>query len=366
MGRFGINGEKAECMRDESFALLKRIVDTPGPSGYEQAVQRVYREEASRYAEEVRTDVMGNVIAVRNPGGSPRIMLAGHADEIGFQVRYISDDGMLYFGTIGGHDAVVTVGQRVFIHTADGPILGVLGRKASHLLDQDERHKPPKLHDLWIDIGAKDRKDAESVVRIGDCVTYAQELQRLRGDLCTARSFDNKMGVFVLLEALREMQGKDLGPAIYAVSTVQEEVGLRGARTSAYGIDPLIGLATDVGHAMDFPGADKKREGDFKLGNGPLIARGANINPKVFDLLVQTADELEMPCQIEAAPSGTGTDANAMQIARAGMATGLISAPLRYMHTPCEVMDLNDIENAARLMAGFCRRVTPDMDWTPL
>ena len=353
-------------MRDESFALLKRLVDTPGPSGYEQAVQRVYREGASKYADDVRTDVMGNVIAVRNPGGSPRIMLAGHADEIGFQIRYISDDGMLYFGNIGGHDAVITVGQRVYVHTDSGPILGVLGRKATHLLEQDERGKPPKMHDLWIDIGAKDRKDAQSVVNVGDCVTYAQELQRLRGEICTARSFDNKMGVFVLLEALRHLEGKAISPAVYAVSTVQEEVGLRGARTSAYGIEPLIGLATDVGHAMDFPGADKKREGDFKLGGGPLIARGANINPKVFDLLVRTAKELEMGYQIEAAPSGTGTDANAMQIVRAGMATGLISAPLRYMHTPCEVMDLTDIENTARLMAGFCERVTPDMDWTPL
>ena len=353
-------------MRDESFGLLKRIVDTPGPSGYEQAVQRVYREVASKYAEEVRTDVMGNVIAVRNPGGSPRIMLAGHADEIGFQIRYISDDGMLYFGSIGGHDAVITVGQRVYVHTSSGPILGVLGRKATHLLEQEERGKPPKLHELWIDIGAKDRKDAESVVQIGDCVTYAQELHRLRGDLCTARSFDNKMGVFVLLEALRLLDGQNVEAAIFAVSTVQEEVGLRGARTSAYGIDPLIGIATDVGHAMDFPGADKKREGDFKLGNGPLIARGANINPKVFDLLISTAKDMEMPHQIEAAPSSTGTDANAMQVVRAGMATGLISAPLRYMHTPCEVMDLNDIENSARLMAGFCARVTREMDWTPL
>jgi endoglucanase len=173
------------------------------------------------------------------------------------------------------------------------------------------------------------------------------------------------MGVFVLLEALRYLDGKDLRPAIFAVSTVQEEVGLRGARTSAYEIDPLIGLATDVGHAMDFPGADKKREGDFKLGGGPLIARGANINPKVFDLLVKTASDLEIPYQIEAAPAGTGTDANAMQVVRGGMATGLISAPLRYMHTPCEVINLNDIENTARLMVGFCERLTPDMDWTP-
>jgi putative aminopeptidase FrvX len=353
-------------MREESFAFLKRIVDTPGPSGYEQAVQRVYREEVSRCADEVRTDVMGNVIAARNPEGRPRVMLAGHADEIGFQVRFIDDTGMLYFGSIGGHDPVVSAGQRVHVHAAGGPILGVLGRKAVHLLENDERDKAPKLADLWIDIGVKDKKEAEALVAIGDCVTYAQDLQRLQGDVCTARSFDNKMGVFVVAEALRLLSDKLLEAAVFAVSTVQEEVGIRGARTSAYGLDALVGLATDVGFAMDHPGADKKKVGDLKLGGGPMIARGANINPKVFELLVQTAKELDIPYQIEAAPGGTGTDANAMQTSRAGMATGLIGVPLRYMHTPCEVMDLNDIENTAKLMAGFCERVTAEMDWIPL
>lgn len=328
-------------------------------------MQRVYREEVSRYADEVRTDVMGSVIAARNPNGRPRIMLAGHADEIGFQIRYIDEAGMLYFGSIGGQDAVVAVGQRVHVHTSQGYLLGVLGRKAIHMLDQDERNKVPKLDDLWIDIGVKDRKEAESLVEVGDCVTYAQDLQRLRGDVCTARSFDNKMGVFVVSEALRLLVGKTLQAGVFAVSTVQEEVGLRGARTSAFGVDPLIGIATDVGHSSDFPGADKKKAGDRKLGAGPVIARGANINPKVFSLLVQTAQEMGIPYQVGAAPGGTGTDANAMQINRAGMATGLISVPLRYMHTPNEIMDLNDIENTAKLMAGFCERVTADIDWTP-
>jgi putative aminopeptidase FrvX len=358
--------QEEKGMREESFAFLKRLVDTPGPSGYEQAVQRIYREAVSAYADEVRTDVMGNVFAVRNPQGKPRIMLAGHADEIGFQVRYISDDGMIYFGSIGGHDPVVTVGQRVQVHTASGPILGVLGRRAVHLMETEERGKSVKLDDLWIDIGVKDRKEAEALVSIGDCITYAQDLQPLQGSLCTARSFDNKMGVFVIAEALRMLEKSDLQAAVFAVSTVQEEIGLRGARASAYGVDPLVGLATDVGHAMDFPGAEKKRVGDIRLGNGPIITRGANINPRVFELLTQTARELEIPYQVNAAPGATGTDANAMQISRAGMATGLIGVPLRYMHTPSEVMNLDDIENAARLMAGFCERVTAEMDWTPL
>ena len=223
----------------------------------------------------------------------------------------------------------------------------------------------PNTNDLWIDIGAANKKEAQELVQIGDCVTYAQDLQRLQGDRATARSFDNKMGCFVVAEALRLLTGKPLNCGVYGVATVQEEIGLRGARTASYGINPLVGIATDVGHAMDFPGADKKKVGDIKLGAGPVIKRGANINPKVFSLLVQTAKEEGIPYQIEAAPGGTGTDANAMQLNRAGMATGVLSVPLRYMHTPCEVMALEDIENTAKLMAGFCERVTPEIDFTP-
>jgi tetrahedral aminopeptidase len=352
-------------MQQDTFDFLKRLVDTPGPSGYEQRVQRVFRDHVAAYAADVRTDVLGNVYGTINPGGAPRIMLAGHADEIGFQIRYISDEGMLYFGSIGGHDAIVTVGQRVTVHTASGPVLGILGRKAIHLLDIDERNKVPKLDDLWIDIGAKDKADAESVVAIGDCVTYEHELQRLRGDLCVARSFDDKMGVFVVAEALRLLAGTSLKVSVIGVSTVQEEVGMRGAHTGAYGADPQIGIATDVSHSTDYPGGDKKKVGDLKLGSGPIITRGANINPVVFDRLVKTAKELDISYQIEAAPGGTGTDANVMQLSRSGVATGLISVPLRYMHTPNEIINLNDIENAARLIAGFCERVTGEINWTP-
>jgi endoglucanase len=353
-------------MQQDSFDFLKRLVDTPGPSGYEQRVQRVFRERVIGYATDIRTDVLGNVYAAVNPGGSPRIMLAGHADEIGFQIRYINDDGMLYFGSIGGHDVIVTVGQRVTVHTVNGPILGVLGRKAIHLLDSEERNKVPKIDDLWIDIGAKDKADAKSVVAIGDCVTYEHTLQHLRGNLCVARSFDDKMGVFVVAEALRLLARKTLKAAVIGVSTVQEEVGLRGANTSAYGLDPQIGIATDVGHATDYPDGDKKKIGDIKLGGGPEITRGANINPVVFNLLEKTAKELGIPYQIQAAPGGTGTDANVIQLNRAGVATGLISVPLRYMHTPNEIINLDDIENAARLIAGFCELVTETIDWTPV
>jgi endoglucanase len=352
-------------MQKSSFDFLKRLVDTPSPSGYEQRAQRVFRDRVSAYTKEIRTDVMGSVYATLNPGGSPRIMLAGHVDEIGFQVRYISEEGMLYFGNIGGQDIVVTVGQRVIVHTASGQVPGVLGRTAVHLIDPEDRKKMPSFDDLWIDIGAKDKADAESVVAIGDCVTYQHELQRLRGDVCVARGFDDKMGVFIVAETLRLLSKKSLKAAVIGVSTVQEEVGMRGAHISAYDVNPQIGIATDVGHSVDYPGGDKKKVGDIKLGKGPMITRGANINPAVFNLLVKTAKELKLPYQIQAAPGATGTDANIIQLNRAGVATGLISVPLRYMHTPNEIMNLNDIENAAQLIAGFCERVTAKISWTP-
>lgn len=352
-------------MREQSLAFLRELVDTPGPSGYEQPVQRVYRRYVEQFADEVRTDVMGNVIAGLNTGGSPRVMLAGHADEIGFQVRYISDEGMLYVGGIGGHDAVVAAGQRVNVHTAAGPVSGVLGRKAVHLLEGDEKDKAPKLKDMWIDIGAADKKEAEQVVSIGDCVTYAASFQVLRNSVAVARSFDDKMGAFVVAEAMRLLREKEPAAAVFSVATVQEEVGFRGAIPSSFGIAPDVGVGVDVGHSTDYPGADKKTGGDIKLGGGPMIGRGSHINPRVFELMVASAKDLDMPHVVEAIAGGTGTDTDAIQMSRAGVATGVLSVPLRYMHTPNEVISLDDIENAARLLACFCERLTAEEDWTP-
>lgn len=352
-------------MRPESLAFLQQLADTPGPSGYEQPVQEAFRKYVAEWADEVRTDVLGNVIAIRNPGGKPRVMLAGHADEIGFQVRYISEEGMLYFGSIGGHDPAVAVGQRVVVHTANGPVPGVLGRKAVHILTPEERDRTPKLKDMWIDIGTANREEAQKVVQVGDCVTYAARFERLQGDLCTARSFDDKVGAFVVAETLRLLEAKDLRASVCAVATVQEEIGLRGAITSAFGLAPDVGIAVDVGHSTDYPGADKTTGGDIKLGGGPMIARGAHINPRVFALLTEAAVSNEIPYVVEAVPGGTGTDADALQISRAGVAAGVVSIPLRYMHTPNEVLSLSDVENAARLLAAFVERLTGEEDWIP-
>jgi putative aminopeptidase FrvX len=352
-------------VREESLRFLKSLVETGAPSGYEQPAQQLFAQYVGDYADAVRSDVMGNAIAVANSGGSPRVMLAGHADEIGFLVRYVNDEGFIYFAPVGGWDAEIVVGQRVTVHTAAGPLPGVIGKRAIHLMDQEDRKKKSELHTLWIDVGLSGRKAVEERVSIGDPVTMAAAFTPLAGDLAAAKSFDNRMAVFVVAETLRLLHGRSYAAAVHAVSTVQEEIGLRGARTSSFGVDPEVGIAIDVCHSTDYPDSDRRKIGDIRLGAGPVISRGANINPGVFELLVRAGREEEIPHQIEAAPGGTGTDANAMQLNKAGMATGLVSVALRYMHTPCEVLSLVDLDNAARLCAAFIERIPPEASWIP-
>lgn len=354
-------------MRQASLDFLIELVNCPSPSGYEQQAAAIFRRYTS-FADAQQTDFHGNTWAVLNPDAEMKIMLAGHIDEIGFIIHYIGDDGMLYFKPVGGHDSVMPVGQRVWVHGKE-KIGGVIGRKAIHLLEDEERKKKPEFKDLWIDIGASNREEAEKVVSLGDVATYQWEFATLLGDRATARGFDNKMGAFVMAEALRLLKddgGLDANVGVYAVGTVQEEIGLRGARTSAFSIDPQSGLAVDVNHAIDYPGLSKARYGQLDVGKGPSVMRGPNINPVVFDLIKAGAAEEQIPYQVDVEAAGTGTDANAMQINRGGMATGLLGVPLRYMHTPCEVLSMTDVENCAKLMAAYCRQVKPNTDFRPM
>jgi endoglucanase len=354
-------------MRKESLTFLQDLVNAPSPSGFEQPAQSVVREYVSQYADEVKTDVMGNVIASLNPNGHPRVMLAGHCDEIGFMVTHITDEGFINFSSIGGVDAHLVPGQKVHVHGAKGPALGVVGKKAIHLMDAEERKKVLPLHQQWIDIGAADRKDAEKRVAVGDCVTFAAVFDHLNGDLVVARGFDDKMGSFVVVEALRlASQSKaKRKAALFAVSTVQEEVGLRGAHTSAFSVAPDCAVAVDVTHGTDYPDADKKRYGEVKLGKGPVLHRGANMNPEVANRLVAAAKKGRIGYQMVGVPGGSGTDAWAIQLSRGGVATGLVSVPLRYMHTPIEVLNLNDLAAAARLIAGFVGDLAPSVSFIP-
>ena len=359
---------KLNGMRAESLEFLKSIVNVPSPSGYEERAAEIYRNYTKAFSHETKTDVHGNVAAIRNPEAKMKVMLAGHMDEIGFVIHHISDDGLLYFVGVGGHDSTVPVGQRVWVH-GESRVPGIIGRKAIHLLEDEERKKKPEIKDLWIDIGAASRQDVLNAgIQLGDCVTYQVEFEMLLNGRATARGFDNKMGSFIVAEALRylvEDGGLDDGVGVYAVATVQEEIGLRGARTSAFWIDPQVGFAVDVNHAIDYPTVSKTRHGVLDIGKGPSVMRGANNNPVLFKLVRQAAEEDKIPFQVDVAPGGTGTDGNAMQISRGGMAVSVMGVPLRYMHTPCELLSLEDVDNCARLMAAAIRRIKPDTDFTP-
>jgi endoglucanase len=357
-------------MVDDSHTFLQTLLETPSPSGFERPVQDVVRAWASQYADEVRTDRHGNVIAVRYPvephdEDTPRIMLAGHCDQIALMVQYIDDNGFLYVQPIGGWDMQILLGQNLTVWTKSGPMAAVIARRAPHLLTGEERNKVPQFTDVWIDIGAKDRKDAETVVTPGDPVTFALGYRPLRNGLASSPAMDDKVGLWTVMEALRLLHHRPLRVPVYCVSTVQEEIGLRGATTSTYGIHPTVGIAVDVCHASDTPGNDKKQVGDTRLGAGPVLFRGPNINPRVLDLLEETARTREITVQVRGVPRATGTDANVMQLSREGVATGLIGIPNRYMHSPVEVVHLDDLDRAARLLAEFCLAVTPKMDWTP-
>lgn len=352
-------------MDPNAYEFFKTILTTPSPSGYEGPVQEVVRGYVADFADEVRTDLHGNVIAVKNPNAPMRVMLAGHCDQIGLIIQHIDDNGFLYPQPIGGWDPQVLIGQRMIIWGAQGPVFGVIARKPIHLLTEEERKQVPKIKDLWLDIGATSKDDAARLVRVGDPVTMELQYNEVQNRRATASAMDDKTGLWIVMEALRRADPKKLRCAVYAVSTVQEELGLRGAHTSAFGIDPQVGIAVDVTHATDCPTIEKKEEGDVQLGKGPVIYRGPNMNPEVVERLLRAAADNQIPYQLGAAGRATPTDANPIQLNRAGVAAALVSVPNRYMHSPVEMISLDDIDHAADLLARFVEGLTPDANFVP-
>lgn len=352
-------------MDETAKKFLQQVLETPSPSGYEEPVQRIVREYAKGFADEVRTDLHGNVIVSCNPSAKLRVMFAGHADQIGLIVTFVNENGFLYTNPIGGWDPQQLIGQRMTVHTAGGPIPAVIARKPIHVLDEEERKQVVKLKEMWLDIGAKTQDEAAKLVRVGDPVTLELGYQEMRNGFANSPGMDNKTGLWVCMEAARRAAKKKLNVAVHAVSTVQEEIGLRGAHTSAFGVDPQVGIAVDVTHATDCPTMDKTQNGDLKLGGGPVVARGPNMNPVVVERLRAAADSADIVVQWEAIGRGTGTDANAIQLTRAGVAAGLISIPNRYMHSAVEMVSLEDLDRAAELLATFVTNLEADADFTP-
>lgn len=340
-------------------AFLAELLHARSPSGYEGEAQAVFDRHVKPAADAYANDALGNRLATLNPKGDPVLMLAGHMDELGLIITYVNKDGFIYFDTIGGHDLSVISGRRVVIQTANGPVKGVTGKRAIHLMDEEDRKKVPKKHEIWIDIGARSKAEVLERVSIGDVATYDHELELISGSIGTARAFDNKVGAYIVGETLIRLakEKKPLAAKVVSVATSQEEIGVRGATTSTYLVDPHIAVAIDVGHATDHPDCDNRKYGETKLGGGPILCRGANINPKIYDRLLRAAKKLKIPYQLEADPRPTGTDARAIQMARGGVATGLVSVPLRYMHTPSEIVDLEDVERCVQLLVEFAKNL---------
>ncbi len=353
-------------LKPPSVAFLKTLLDTPGPSGYEAAAAEAWRAEARTFTAEVTADVHGNSMAVVNATGAPTIMLAGHIDEIGVIVTYIDDDGFVYIAPIGGWDPQVLVAQRIRFLGRSGDVTGAVGKKPIHLIKPDDRKKTSEFTDLWVDIGATTRAQAEAVLSVGDAGVIDQHALDFPNDRIVSRSVDDRIGAFVVLEALRRYAAEPGEARVVAVATTQEEIAYHGggARVGAERVDPAMAIVVDVTFASDHPTMEKKEHGSARLGGGPVLTRGSVISPVAFRVLRDTADSLRIPYTLNAAGRETSTDADAIHLARNGVATALLSIPNRYMHSPNEMVSLVDLDHAATLIAAACRAVTRTTDFT--
>lgn len=351
-----------------SRSFLNRLLATPGPSGFEVRPARIWRAEMEAVADTVTVDPSGNSIASLNVAGSPRVLVTGHIDEIGFMVTHVSDEGFLYFAPVGGWDPEVVVGQRVQILGRRGTVDGVVGKRAIHLAKKGETPKPSTFEDLWIDIGVKSKREADRHLTIGDVGVLEAEVTDLPNGRIVSRAIDNRIGAFVAAETLRILaRRRALRPAVFAIATVQEEIGFSGggARPGVTALAPDVAIVVDVTHATDYPGGGKKEHGDHRLGGGPVLNRGSVINPRVFAMLLETAQRESIPYTIQASPKYSSTDADSIFNAVHGIPTGLVSIPNRYMHSPNEMVALSDVVRAVRLIAAAVARISSDTDFTP-
>ena len=354
-------------MKKKHVKFLKELLETPSPTGFEEPAAALVRERLADVADEITTDTMGSVRALLAGAeeGAPALMLAAHMDEIGLMVTYISDEGFLSVASLGGVDAAILPGMRVDVHTESGVLRGVVGRKPIHLIEPDERKNVTPLSSLVIDLGLKPKR-VKKLVSVGDPITFGVGFERFGDGMAVSKCFDDKCGVWIACRVMEELAKAGGAPGDFvAAATTQEEIGTRGAMTSAHAVNPDVALAFDVTHATDYPGIDKTKYGKIVCGAGPVIARGPNINPVVFERLVAAAKAEGIPYQLEAEPSVTGTDARAIQVARDGIPTGLVSVPLRYMHTPTEVVCLADLQATVRLIVRFARDLSADVSFVP-
>jgi tetrahedral aminopeptidase len=349
-----------------SMNFLKKLMGASSPAGFEFEVRKIWKEEMKDKCEKLDADYHGNIWAIANESLSPKIVLAGHIDEVGFIVRYIDDNGFIYIRPIGGIDLAIVQARKVKIRTKNGDIPGVIGRKALHLLSGDEGKSAPSIDQIFIDIGAKSGDEAKKLVEIGDPITYTNTIEELRNNIYCSKAFDNRLGAFIVAEVMKNIYSRkdELKASLYSVGTCQEEGGIRGIRSFSHKIKADVGIAVDGTFSVDTPHSNQKKEGNVAIGKGPALARGANTNPKLYELMTEICKEKEIPYQIEAEPGGNGTDADGMQVIM-GCATALVSIPLRYMHTQYEVICTDDVENVIKLLTELCLRIDEKTDLIP-
>ncbi len=353
-------------LSEKSLNFLEQLMKCSGPSGFEIETAAVFRKYISQFAGKVHTDVTGNTIGILNEKSDFKVMLAGHYDEIGFQVVFISEEGLLYLRNVGGIDKVTVPGTEVEILTEKGRVHAVIGKKPIHLTDDKDRNQAVEIKNLWADIGVENKKEAQKIVRIGDPVAVKSNFRRMGKNRIMSKGMDDKIGAFVVAETLRELSTRKINVAVYGVGTVQEELGLRGATTSAFGIAPNVGFAIDVGFATDTPDIEKKTLGSVSLGKGPILSRSADDNPVIARILRATAKKKNIKYQEKAGfRASGGTDTAVIQLTRGGVATSLIGIPNRYMHTPVEMCDLRDVEGAIRLLTETISTLKPGQTFIP-
>ncbi|MHA1784793.1 MAG: M42 family metallopeptidase [Candidatus Helarchaeota archaeon] len=351
----------------DTFQLMKEISEAAGVAGFEDEIRNLIKNKIKDQADDIFTDRLGNLFAVKNgTKNNPTILFSAHMDNIGFMINHITDKGFLRIVPVGGMSTRILPATRVKIFSSKTEKIynGVIGEKAIHLLDAEERKKLSKFHDLFVDMGARNKDDAKELVNEGDYVVFDEICKRLgsSSSLITSKGLDDRAGCVVLIKLLQALKEETFDGKVVILFSTQEEIGVRGATVGAYRINPDIGFAVEVTHAIDFPGSNKDKEGDVVIGNGGVIAVGPNIHPKISKLAIKTAQEKKIDYQVEVEPRPTGTDARIIQMTREGVAAGLISVPLRYMHTPSEVLDLEDIEKTVRLLVEIIKNIKSNIN----
>lgn len=349
-------------MDKKNLSFFRELVSTPSPSGFESPAQELVKNYLKPFADSIVQDRNGNLIAHKKGNGKLKVMVVGHADEIGMIVNYIDESGYLYVRTLGGFDVNLLPGLRLDIHHQGEVVKGVIGKKPVHMLRGGDDNPKLKLEDLWIDIGAANKEEALRRVAIGDIITFTSEIVMLSEDRIMTKATDNKAGVYVAAAVMEALAKKKHKADYYAVSSVGEETTMKGAITSTYQVEPDIAIAVDVSFTSDIPGADKRVYGDVSLGKGPVLTLGAMVHPKLNQLLIDLAAKHKIPLQIEIAGGRTGTDADAIHASRKGVATMVLSIPNRYMHSPNELISLSDLDNAVKLVTAFMQCLDEKVD----